>query len=170
AMFLGWANEPFWLTDTAQKEGRQLFRWRPILPPKGPQDQRTFSQGHLWSIPKSAERPDDSWVLAEWIGGMEGWREWVQSHRQPLPVRDPALWRVFYNFLPDDQATMMADFVVQRVYGGAAFNFQYWPSFGDCQRVMTDALRAIYMEGGNVKTTLDDAARKMDAVLQQAKQ
>jgi multiple sugar transport system substrate-binding protein len=169
AIFLAWGNEPFWLTDTATKEGRQPFRWKPMLPPKGPQDQKTFSHGHLWSVPKASRRPDDAWVLAEWVGGLEGWKEWVQSHRQPLPVRDPELWKTYYNFLPAEEAATMTDFMVRRLYAGAAFNFQYWPTFADCQRVVTDAQRAIFADGADVKTTLEDAARLMDAILQQAK-
>ena len=169
AMFVGWGNEPFHMANTARQEGRQLFGWKPMLPPKGPQDQKTFSHGHLWSIPKASKRPDAAWTLAEWIGGIEGWREWVKSHRQPLPVRDLELWKSYYSFLPAERASVMTDFMLNRLYAGSAFNFQYWPTFGDCQRVVTEAHAAIFTENADVKATLEDAGRRMDAILQQAK-
>jgi hypothetical protein len=120
-------------------------------------------------VPRASRRPDGAWALAEWVGGLEGWKEWVQSHRQPLPVRDAELWKSCYSFLPAEEAATMTDFMVRRLYAGAACNFQYWPTFADCQRVVADAQRAIFAAGADVKSAQEDAGRLMVAILQQAK-
>jgi ABC-type glycerol-3-phosphate transport system substrate-binding protein len=165
AFSLVWGNYPFSLYDTWAKSGQQPFSWKMLPFPKGPQDQKNFSHGHLWSIPKSNRRPDATWVLAEWIGGLEGWREWAKTHHQPLPVKSADLWKTYFDFLPAEKAAEMTTFLVDRLYAGLAFNLEYWPTYGDCSKVMAGALTAIYTDNADVKSTLEDAQRKMDAVL-----
>ncbi len=167
AIFNAWGNEPFWIRDTAARENRQPFRWKPMPFPRGPKDQKHFSQGHLWSIWSGHKKPDAAWVVAEWFGGIEGWREWVKFHRQPLPVKDEELWRTYYSFLPPQLAQQMTDFMVNKMYRGLAFNFQYWPTYGDCSRVVADALRKIYTDGAEVKAALDEAAEQINVILRQ---
>lgn len=165
AFSLVWGNYPFALYDGWAKSGRQPFKWKMLPFPKGPQDQKDFSHGHLWSIPRSNKRPDAAWLLAEWIGGLDGWQEWAKTHRQPLPVKSPDLWKTYFGFLPADKATEMTTFLVDRLYKGLAFNFEYWPTYGECSKVMGEGLKAIFVENANVKTTLEETQRRMEAVL-----
>lgn len=59
----------------------------------------------------------------------------------------------------------MSSFYLDRLYKGLAHNFVYWPTFGECSPVMADALRAIFLENTNVKTSLEIAQQKMDGIL-----
>ena len=166
AMFRGWGNDIFSFVQTAEKEGRRMFAWKPMLVPKGPQDQKTFSHGHLWSVPRATRRPDAAWAAAEWAGGVEGWKVWNATRQAPLALKDASLWKQHYSFLPPEQASTMIDFITRKLYAGAAFNFQYWPTYSDCLAVMTAAQVAMYRQNASVKTTLEEAARAMDAILQ----
>jgi multiple sugar transport system substrate-binding protein len=160
-----WGNYPYQLYDTWTKLGVAPFKWKMLPFPKGPQDQRDHSQGHLWSIAKNNKRPDAAWAVAEFLGGIEGWKVWAQTHGQPLAVNSPELWKVYLDFLPPDKAAEVSAFYLDRLYKGLAVNFAYWPTFGDCSPVMADALRAIFTDNANVKSTLETAQQKMDGVL-----
>jgi hypothetical protein len=61
----------------------------------------------------------------------------------------------------------MTSFLVDRLYKGLAFNFEYWPTYGDCSKVMAEGLKAIFTDNANVKTTLEDVQRQMDVILGQ---
>ena len=89
---------------------------------------------------------------------------------QPLPVADRALWEQYYDFLPADKAAAQTDFMLNRMYSGLAFNFQYWPTYGECSGIMREAHQSIFGESpGDVKSTLDDAAKRMEAILEEYK-
>jgi len=169
AIWNSWGNGAWWIyTDN---QGKIPFEWEYHTFPKGPRDQKHFAHGHLWSIPSNHKSPDDAWVLAEWIGGIEGWRQWVKVGKgQPLPVPERALWEQYYDFLPKEKAAKLIDFMVTKLYGELAFDFQYWPTYGECQKVMQEALTAMYGEKqADVKQTLDDTAKRMDAILAEYK-
>ena len=169
AIWDAWGNEPFHLHNT--HDGNVPFDWKFQTYPAGPMDQKHFSQGHLWSLAAAHDSPDDAWVLAEWVGGIEGWRQWVSlGQGQPLPVADRALWEQYYDFLPADKAAAQTDFMLNRMYSGLAFNFQYWPTYGECSGIMREAHQSIFGESpGDVKSTLDDAANRMEAILEEYK-
>ena len=164
-----WGNEPWWINF--RNEGNVPFEWQAHTYPAGPMDQKHFSQGHLWSIAESHPDHDTAWFLAEWIGGIEGWKQWVAlGQGQPLPVSDRALWEQYYSFLAPDKAQIQTDFMLERVYKGLAFNFQYWPTYGECSGIMREAHQSIFGESpGDVKSTLDDAANRMEAILEEYK-
>jgi len=89
-----WGNYPYQLTETWNRLGVTPFKWKMLPFPKGPMDQKDHSQGHLWSIAKNNKRPDAAWAVAEFLGGIEGWKLWAQTHGQPLAVKSPELWKV----------------------------------------------------------------------------
>ena len=165
AVWASWANKPWQLYFANQ--GNVPYEWTMHTFPKGPADQKQGAQGHLYSIPAGVKRPDDAWALAEWIGGLEGWRQFVRIGKGiPLPIADRALWESYYDFLPKEKANELIDFVVNKLYAQYAMNVSYPPYFDDLRKPMADALRAIYgADQAAVKSTLDDAARLMDAVL-----
>ena len=159
AMFRGWGNDIFSFVQTAEKEGRRMFAWKPMLVPKGPQDQKTFSHGHLWSVPRATRRPSTAWAVAEWAGGVEGWRVWNATRQAPLALRTRPCGRTTTTTSPPEQASMMIDFITRKLYAGDAFNFQYWPTYSDCLAVMTAAQVAMYRQNASVKTTLEKVPR-----------
>ncbi|HEV7215838.1 MAG TPA: hypothetical protein VGP33_12025 [Chloroflexota bacterium] len=167
AMALGWGDYPYSIYQTTTKPGATSFNWTWHTLPKGPQGQQHFSQGHLWSIAKSNTHPDDAWVLAEWAGGLPGWKVWTAVGKgQPLPMKDPALWANYLSFLPKDQATQFHDFMVTTLYQQLAVNFEYWPTFGKCSTVMQTALGAIYGKTpGSVSSAMLNATQQMNAIL-----
>lgn len=164
-----WGNDPWWVNF--RNEGNVPFEWKAHTYPAGPMDQKHFSQGHLWSIAESHADHDTAWLLAEWIGGIEGWKQWVAlGQGQPLPVSDRALWEQYYSFLEPDKAKIQTDFMLNRMYNGLAFNFQYWPTYGDCSGIMREAHKVIFGESpGEVESNLNEAAKRMDAVLAEYK-
>ena len=89
----------------------------------------------------------------------------MKTHGQPLPVKSAELWKTYVELLPAAQGTELTTFLVDRLYKGLAFNFEYWPTYGDCSKVMADAERAIFTDNANVKATLEEAQRKMDVIL-----
>jgi len=135
--------------------------------PKGPQGQQHFSQGHLWSIAQANKRPDDAWVLAEWAGGLQGWKQWTAVGKgQPLPMKDPTLWAEYLSFLPSAQATQFRDFMINTLYQQLAVNFEYWPTYDQCAKAMGTALSAIYgKQPGSVKSALGNANQQMNGIL-----
>lgn len=167
AMVLGWGNFPYSVYQTTSKPGASSFNWTWHTLPKGPQGQQHFSQGHLWSIAKANGRPDDAWVLAEWAGGLQGWKQWTAVGKgQPLPMKDPTLWAEYLSFLPKAQASQFRDFMVNILYGQLAVNFEYWPTYGQCSKVMGTALGQIYgKQPGSVKSALATANQQMNAIL-----
>ncbi len=167
AVWDSWANKPWQLYFANQ--GNVPYEWTMHTFPKGPADQKQGAQGHLYSIPNGIKHPDDAWVLAEWIGGLEGWKQFVKIGKGiPLPIADRSLWESYYDFLPKDKASELIDFVLNKLYPQYAMNVTYPPYFDDVRTIMADAMKAIYgQDQAAVKTTLDDAARKIDAVLEQ---
>jgi len=169
AMTLGWGNYPYSIYEVTSKPGATPFNWIWHTLPKGPQGQQHFTQGHLWSIAKSNSHPDDAWVLAEWAGGLQGWKAWTATGKgQPLPMKDPTLWAEYLSFLPKDQAVQFRDFMINTIYQQLAVNFEYWPTFSKCAPVMQTALNAIYGKTpGSVQSAMANATQQMDAVLAQ---
>jgi multiple sugar transport system substrate-binding protein len=164
AVWASWANKPWQLH--VKHDGKVPYEWTLHTFPKGPADQKQGSQGHLYAIPAGVKRPDDAWVLAEWIGGIEGWRQFVKIGRGiPLPVADRALWEEYYGFLPKEKAAELIDLVVGRLYPQYALDITYPPYFEQLRQVMAETLRAIYSGQAAVKSALDDAARRLEAIL-----
>jgi multiple sugar transport system substrate-binding protein len=164
AVWASWANKPWQLH--VKHDGKVPYQWTLQTFPKGPADQKQGSQGHLYAIPAGVKRPDDAWVLAEWIGGIEGWRQFVKIGRGiPLPVADRALWEEYYGFLPKEKAAELIDLVVGRFYPQYALDITYPPYFEQLRQVMAEALRAIYSGQAAVKSALDGAAERMEAIL-----
>jgi hypothetical protein len=106
-------------------------------------------------------------VLAEWTGGLQGWKEWTAVGKgQPLPMKDQTLWAEYLSFLPKDQAVQFRDFMINTLYGQLAVNFEYWPTYGQCSKVMGTALGEIYgKQPGSVKTAMTNATQQMSAIL-----
>jgi multiple sugar transport system substrate-binding protein len=167
AMALGWGDYPYSIYQETTKPGATPFSWTWHTLPKGPQGQQHFTQGHLWSIAQSNTHPDDAWVLAEWAGGLQGWKAWTAVGKgQPLPMKDQALWAEYLSFLPEAQATQFRDFMINTLYQELAVNFEYWPTFGKCATVMGTALGAIYGKTpGSVQSAMATATQQMNAIL-----
>ncbi len=170
AVWNGWANKP-WQLFQANK-GNVPYEWAMHTFPKGPMDQRQGAQGHLYSVPSSnVKSPDDAWTLAEWIGGLEGWKNFVKIGKGiPLPMADRALWESYYDFLPKDKANELIDLVNKQLYPTYAMDVTYPPYYDDVNKVMGDALKIVYNDQqASVKSAMDDAARKIDAILEDYK-
>ncbi|HET7768191.1 MAG TPA: hypothetical protein VFN74_05400 [Chloroflexota bacterium] len=170
AVWNGWANKP-WQLHQANK-GTIPYEWAMHTFPKGPQDQRQGAQGHLYAIPNAGlKSPDAAWTLAEWIGGLEGWKQFVKIGKGiPLPIADRALWESYYDFLPKEKANELIYFVNKQLYPQFALNVSYPPYYDEVNKILTDALRPVYSQDQVApKTALDDAARKIDAVLEDYK-
>ncbi len=167
AMALGWGNFPYSIYLTTTKPGATPFNWTWHTLPKGPQGQQHFSQGHLWSIAKTNNHPDDAWLLAEWAGGLQGWKAWTAVGKgQPLPMKDHTLWAEYLSFMPKTQADTFRNFMIDTLYGQLAVNFEYWPTYGQCSKVMGTALGEIYgKQPGSVKSALGNANQQMSAIL-----
>jgi len=170
AMVKNWGNYPYSIHLDTSKPGASAFNWTWHTLPKGPDGQQHFSQGHLWSIAKSNSHPDDAWALAEWAGGLQGWKAWTAVGKgQPLPMKDPALWAEYLSFLPADQATKFRDFMINTLYQQLAVNFEYWPTYGQCSKVMGAALGEMYGKApGSVQSALTNANQQMNAILASA--
>jgi len=170
AVWNGWANKPWQLYG--QNKGNIPYEWAMHTYPKGPMDQRQGAQGHLYAVPSSGiKSADDAWVLAEWIGGIEGWKNFVKIGKGiPLPMADRSLWESYYDFLPKDKANELIDLVNKQLYPTYSMDVTYPPYYDDVNKVMTDALKVIYTDQqASVKSAMDDAARKIDAILEDYK-
>jgi multiple sugar transport system substrate-binding protein len=167
AMVLGWGNYPYSIYQVTSKPGATPFNWTWHTLPKGPQGQQHFTQGHLWSIAQSNTHPDDAWVLAEWAGGLQGWKAWTAVGKgQPLPMKDAALWAEYLSFLPKDQAASYTNFMINTIYQQLAVNFEYWPTYDQCSKVMGTALGQIYGKTpGSVSSAMTNATQQMNAIL-----
>jgi multiple sugar transport system substrate-binding protein len=165
AMYLSYSTTPYTLAQVFEKSGTS-YEWRMTTFPKGPKDQQHFSQGHLWSVAKGHKQPERAWAMAEWLGGMEAEKVWAETGRTPPQVPNADLWDMYYAKLPPDLRRAAIDFILNTVYKGKAVNFQYWPTYGDCQPIVKAALDDIYGEKqAPPKVAMDDAARKIDEVL-----
>jgi multiple sugar transport system substrate-binding protein len=169
-IWAGWANKPWQLQQVNQ--GSTPYEWTMHTFPKGPVDQKQGAQGHLYSIPQGVRRLDDAWALAEWIGGQEGWRQFVKLGKGiPLPMADRALWEAYYDFLPKEKAAELVDLVLGKLYPQFAMDVSYPPNYADLQKIMADAERQMFGPAqASPKATLDDAARLMQGVLDQSRQ
>jgi multiple sugar transport system substrate-binding protein len=157
------------LIDAFKNQGT-AFDWTMHTFPKGPKDQQHFSQGHLWSIAKNHKQPDRAWVMAEWLGGMEAEKVWAETGRTPPQVPSEELWNTFFGRWNADVRKASIDFILNTLYKGKAVNFQYWPTYADCQPIVKAALNDIYGEKQvPAKVAMDEAARQMDVVLKSAK-
>ncbi len=155
----------FTLIDALQNQGIS-YDWRLHTFPKGPKDQQHFSQGHLWSIAKENKQADRAWVLAEWLGGMEAEKVWAETGRTPPQVPNADLWQTYYGRWPEETRKAAIDFILNVVYKGKAANFQYWPTYGDCQPIVRAALDDIYgPKQVPPKAAMDEAARQINEVL-----
>ncbi len=104
--------------------------------------------------------------MAEWLGSMEAEKVWAETGRTPPQVPSAELWDTYYAKLPADLRRGAVDFILNTVYKGKAVNFQYWPTYGECQPIIRAALNDIYGEKQvPPKVAMDDAARKMDEIL-----
>jgi multiple sugar transport system substrate-binding protein len=159
----------FSLIDAFAKQGTS-FDWKMHTFPKGPKDQQHFSQGHLWSIAKNHKQPDRAWVMAEWVGGMEAEKVWAETGRTPPQVPSEELWNTFFSRWPADVRKASIDFILNTLYKGKAVNFQYWPTFAECQPIMNAARADMYgPKQVPPKIAMDEAARQIDVVLKSAK-
>jgi multiple sugar transport system substrate-binding protein len=156
----------FSLAQTFEKQGFG-FEWRLHTFPKGPKDQQHFSQGHLWSIAKSNKQPEHAWALTEWLGSMEAEKVYAETGHTPPQVPSAELWDLYYSKWPADVRKTAIDFILNTVYKGKAANFQYWPTYAECQPIVKAAVMDIYgPKQVPPKVAMDEAARQIDAVLQ----
>jgi multiple sugar transport system substrate-binding protein len=156
------------LAQTFERSGTS-FEWRMTTFPKGPKDQQHFSQGHIWSIAKGHRQPERAWAMAEWLGSMEAEKVWAETGRTPPQVPSAELWDLYFSKWPAEQRKTAIDFILNTVYKGRAVNFQYWPTYAECQPIMRAALADVYGEKQvPPKVAMDEAARQMDEVLRTA--
>jgi ABC-type glycerol-3-phosphate transport system substrate-binding protein len=169
-IWAGWANKPWQLQQVNQ--GSTPYEWTMHPFPRGPADQKQGAQGHLYAIPSGAPRQDDAWVLAEWIGGLEGWKQFVKLGKGiPLPMADRALWDAYYDYLPKEKANELIDLVLNRFYPQYSMDISYPPYYAELQKIMADAERQMFgPPQAAPKATLDEAARLMQAVLDQQRE
>jgi len=170
AMWESWTNEHGWLREH-HKNQPPPFNYTFHTFPKGPADQRHIGGGHLWSIPKSHKRPDDPWVVAEFMSGTEGWRHWVKvTKAQPPTIRDREVWENWYDYLPADTRKKMVDFVLNRLYSGLAIDFQYWVGYDQCAKIMAEAMQKMFgKDQADVAQTLNTAAQQMNAAMEEVR-
>jgi ABC-type glycerol-3-phosphate transport system substrate-binding protein len=156
------------LAQTFERQGTS-FEWRLGTFPKGPRDQQHFSQGHIWSVARGQRQPERGWAMAEWLGSMEAEKVWAETGRTPPQVPSPELWELYFSKWPAETRKTAIDFILNTVYKGKAVNFQYWPTFYECQPIMTAARNDIYGEKQvPPKVAMDEAARQIDEVLRTA--
>jgi multiple sugar transport system substrate-binding protein len=158
----------FGLISAFERQGTS-FDWRMHTFPRGPRDQQHFSQGHVWTIAKTHKQPDRAWPMAEWLGSIEAEKVWAETGRTPPQMPSEDLWNTFFARWPAETRKASIDFILNTLYKGKAVNFQYWPTYGDCQPIVRAALGDIYgPQQVPPKTAMDDAARKIDEVLRTA--
>jgi multiple sugar transport system substrate-binding protein len=156
------------LAQTFERQGIS-FEWRLGTFPKGPKDQQHFSQGHIWTVPKSHKQPDRAWAMSEWLGSMEAEKVWAETGRTPPQVPSAELWDLYFSKWPVDQRKAAIDFILNTVYKGKAVNFQYWSTYAESQPIMRAALADVFGEKQvPPKTAMDEAARQIDEVLRSA--
>jgi ABC-type glycerol-3-phosphate transport system substrate-binding protein len=135
--------------------------------PKAAAGQTSFAQGHMFSIPKGAKHPDAAWCLLEWLVSYEGQKAVIATTlRQPIGPY-PDLWSVFFNQAGAEYGPAMYKWVLHVLYGQSyVSNFTYWPTYPEMAAVMTESMTNIYEKGMPVPGEMDNAAKRMRALLQ----
>lgn len=155
-----------WLSYAFQFGQKPRFNWGAATMPKALAAQRSFAQGHMWSIPASAKNPDASWVVCEWLISPEGQKVLVSiDNDQPLGP-DPELWELFFSRLDPEHRKTVKKFLLETLYGKAyARTMTYWVTWPEMNDVMIKYLNQIYNQQKPIANTMKSAAKEMRAIL-----
>lgn len=160
AIWQGWTGWSFRVASDA------TYNWALATFPKGPANNYSFAQGHLWAVPANVPDPDKSWMVLEWLLSPEGQAVIVEAeHRQPLSP-DPDLWATYFGQLPADKRQEVQDFIMGVVYGkNLIHNMQYFPDFDRADQIMNANLNTIFYENQSPATAMQTAAEQLRALL-----
>lgn len=161
AMWHGWIDTVFQLERTG------AYRWGYALFPKAPAGQTNFAQGHMFSIPYNARNVDVAWKVLEWLGSYDGQKAaLVANHRQPSGPY-PDLWELYFQDLNPEHARNLGEWVYKVLYGKAyARNLNYWTTFPEMNSIMEEHLRRIFSEHRPIRAEMEEAARRMQLLLE----
>ncbi|HHT26333.1 MAG TPA: sugar ABC transporter substrate-binding protein [Firmicutes bacterium] len=163
AMWQGWLS--YARTYTANNQFS--YDWGVALMPKAPKGRLSLAQGHMFSIPHGANRPEEAWRLAEWLGSYAGQRSLALNlDRQPLgPYTD--LWSELYQVL-GPKARYIENFVNTALYGPNMVNtMSYWITYPEVNSIMAAAMRSIFTSQAPVANTLISANQQIQALVNQ---
>lgn len=142
------------------------FDWELALYPAGPAGQGNFAQGHMFSIAADSEKQDAAWKVLEWMASYDGQEAIIRTtHRQPIgPYLD--LWGLYFEQLPGDKGPELSQWVLGVLYGkGYADNLNYWPTFPEMNDIMREHMARIFGQNRPVGPEMQEAARRMQNVL-----
>lgn len=160
AMWQGWTG---WVFDVAKSSP---YNFTVATLPKGPANNYSFAQGHMWSIPSNAPDPDKSWMLLEWLLSPEGQEAIVvYDNRQPLS-NDQDLWGLYFSSLPSGKQAEIQDFVLGTLYGkNLIHTMTYWPTWDQVNTIMNTHLNTIFYNHQPPANAMNQAAAQIRAVL-----
>jgi multiple sugar transport system substrate-binding protein len=159
-IFAGWVSTAFDLAN------RVNYDWRLMTFPLGPSNGDSFAQGHLWSIPFNAAKPDQSWQVLEWFLTHEGQQAWVvHDNRQPI-IQSSSLWEMYFSRLPTDQRRSVQDFLMNTLYGeNRIHNMNYWTTYGELNTIMNRHLATVFSRAVSPQNAMANAAAEIRPVL-----
>lgn len=161
-----YSSEVMYQTAQLLKQGTKPVNWTLITYPKAPAGQKHFAQGHLWSIPSNHPNPDEAWRLVEWLGSEAADYIWASSQRTPPTMFKREHWDAYNRDLPPEYSNTALDFIINVLYTGEyAQNFEYWPTYDPMVAIWTPAVSSILTGQRPTRATMEDAARAMQAVL-----
>lgn len=160
AMWQGWTDSSFRLALTAP------YEWTLTTEPKGPANNYSFAQGHMWSMASNNPNPEKGWLLLEWLLSPEGQQAIVRyDHRQPL-MHDPDLWALFFEQLPPNKRHEVQSFVMGTLYGkGLIYTMSYFPEWSSVDPIMNTHLNTIFYNNEAPATAMGRAAQQIRAIM-----
>ncbi|MBE3576347.1 MAG: sugar ABC transporter substrate-binding protein [Limnochordales bacterium] len=171
SMWEGWFTYTRLIWDAfRQAKGSKPYDFVLKPYPKAPSGvQRSFAQGHMWSIPVASAKHDDAWKLAEWLAGPEGQAVITRLKIAAPGVLNEDLWQSYLDYLPAAKQREIVAFIHLKLYGGKGYarNFNYWTTFDVMNEVMIKHLRAIFQQGKAPENELAQAKEELANIIKQ---
>jgi multiple sugar transport system substrate-binding protein len=154
-------NAIYYLPTYRQSEGLQQMEWEVAPIPKGPKGRTTTNPTAgltMWSGSKS---PDATWGFMRYLISEEASKTYVEMQIDGLPVHKGAADLVLKDSRPPKSKQIYID---AYKYAKPAFTTPYG------QRAKTEynnAIRPMFLEGGQIKTAVAEAMTKINAAIEE---
>lgn len=160
AMWKGYVDYSFRLAESNQ------YNFRFATMPRAAHGQSSLAQGHMWSVPHSANNPEDALTVLDWMLSAKGQEAMVTvSERLPMSP-DPHLWDLYFAKLPDSVRHHVQSFVIHTLYGENLVDpMSYWDSWSRVNTVMVRHLFDAFSQVEAPANAMRKAAQEIAAIL-----
>ncbi len=154
-------NAIYYLPTYRQSEGLQQMEWDIAPIPKGPKGRTTTNPTAGVTMWSGSKAPDAAWAFMRYLISEEASKTYVEMQIDGLPVHKGAADLVLKDTRPPKSKPIYID---AYKYAKPAFTTPYG------QRAKTEynnAIRPLFLEGGQIKTAVAEAMPKITAALEE---